>query len=509
MSASMSGRAVTALRFRRDAALRSLAARGDAAAFAAVYERHHQALYRYCRSILHNDEDARDALQSAMTRAFAALRTETRDFELRPWLFRIAHNEAISLLRRRRDTQDLEAIEHAGADTLDRDVAQREELATLRADLDQLSEQQRAALVLRELNGLGHDEIAEVLGVTSTAVKAAVFDARSALHEFREGRAMECEAVRRVLSDRDGRALRGRKLRAHLRACRGCQDFLVGLERRPATLAALAPPLPAAASVALLAHLLPAGAAGSAATGSAAAGTAGSAVASGGIAGAAASTAASSGVAGTLAAKLAVTALVAAGAAGGAVAVTHHASGRHSAPPATAPAAAPNSAPGPAGLPTAPSARNGNARAVSEHPAAARHGRPIGAGHAPSKSHRSPPAAQNAMHRHEPRPAHEQRSQPRSRGHGTASRQPPAAHRRVHLPHRSTAQAHSRPATHPTPAQNATHRGAGGSRPTQSAPAPSAGSAPLSPPGKPVGPAGPSHPAAPGGHGHRDGSPSS
>src|ERR687886_2124128 len=94
-------------RLRREAPLRSRAARGDPAAFAAVYERHHQALYRYCRSILHNDEDARDALQSAMTRAFAALRTETRDFELRPWLFRIAHNEAISLLRRRRETQDV------------------------------------------------------------------------------------------------------------------------------------------------------------------------------------------------------------------------------------------------------------------------------------------------------------------------------------------------------------------------------------------------------------------
>ena len=80
-------------------------ARGDDAALAAMYERHHQALYRYCRSILHDDEDARDALQSTMAKALAALRDEERDFELRPWLFRIAHNEAISRLRQRRESR--------------------------------------------------------------------------------------------------------------------------------------------------------------------------------------------------------------------------------------------------------------------------------------------------------------------------------------------------------------------------------------------------------------------
>src|SRR3954451_22824967 len=95
-------------RLRREAPLRSRAARGDAGAFTAVYERHHQALYRYCRSILRHEEDAQDALQSTMARAFAALEREERDFELRPWLFRIAHNEAISILRRRRETDELD-----------------------------------------------------------------------------------------------------------------------------------------------------------------------------------------------------------------------------------------------------------------------------------------------------------------------------------------------------------------------------------------------------------------
>jgi DNA-directed RNA polymerase specialized sigma24 family protein len=99
-----------ALRLRHLPVLRAQAARRDPAALAAMYERHHQALYRYCRSILHDEEDARDALQSTMAKALAALRNEERNFELRPWLFRIAHNEAISRLRQRRATVDLDAV---------------------------------------------------------------------------------------------------------------------------------------------------------------------------------------------------------------------------------------------------------------------------------------------------------------------------------------------------------------------------------------------------------------
>src|ERR1700733_13609857 len=84
-----------------DERLARLVADGDERAFAALYERYHQPLYRYCRSIVRNDADAQDALQAALANAFAALRAGRRDAPLRPWLFRIAHNEAISLLRRR------------------------------------------------------------------------------------------------------------------------------------------------------------------------------------------------------------------------------------------------------------------------------------------------------------------------------------------------------------------------------------------------------------------------
>src|SRR3954466_11401705 len=143
-----------------------------------------------------------------MARAFAALQNEQRDFELRPWLFRIAHNEAISILRRRRDTAELD--ESPGPDDVADRVQERADVRTLRADLADLPERQRAALVLRELNGLSHAEIGQVLDLSISGVKQALFDARTALSDSREGRALACAAVRRTLSDGDGRVLRRR-----------------------------------------------------------------------------------------------------------------------------------------------------------------------------------------------------------------------------------------------------------------------------------------------------------
>jgi RNA polymerase sigma factor (sigma-70 family) len=225
--------------------VRAQAARHDADAFAAVYEQHHRALYRYCRSLLGNAEDARDALQSTMAKALAALRDEERDFDLRPWLFRIAHNEAVSRLRARRETVDLDAAGAVGADSLPQAIEDRERLALLRADLLDLPERQRAALVLRELCGLGHEEIAAVLDTNARAVKQTIFEARAALHQCAEGRAMVCAEVQRALSDGDGRVLRSRRLRAHVRSCRACRRFKAELVQRPRDLAALVPALPA------------------------------------------------------------------------------------------------------------------------------------------------------------------------------------------------------------------------------------------------------------------------
>src|SRR5579863_4988910 len=184
-------------RLSSDERLARMASRGSGRAFAVLYERHHQALFRYCRSIVREPEDARDALQSAMMRAFAALRAGERDVAVRPWLFRIAHNESVSILRRRRANGGTVSDEQPGGFDVERVAEQRGRLALLVADLQALAERQRAALVMRELSGLSIAEISAALSCSPGAAKQALFEARTALHEMSKGRAMGCEAIRR------------------------------------------------------------------------------------------------------------------------------------------------------------------------------------------------------------------------------------------------------------------------------------------------------------------------
>ncbi len=265
-SAALPNRAVSSRRTRAllrargsDERLARLVSRGDEDAFAELYARHHQALYRYCRSILRDGNEAQDALQSAMTRAFAALRAGERDLAVRPWLFRIAHNEAISLLRKRRP-QDVEVGEAAlaapQASMPEQALQQRERIAALLQDLGTLAERQRAALLMRELSGLSIEEIGAALSISAGAAKQTLFEARSALRELAEGRAVDCESIRAIIDERDGRILRRRLVRSHLRSCASCREFEQAIAARSTDLHALAPPLPAAAASVLLARLL-------------------------------------------------------------------------------------------------------------------------------------------------------------------------------------------------------------------------------------------------------------
>ena len=150
----------------------------------------------------------------------------------------------------------------------------RERLRRLLADLSALAERQRSALVMHELGGLSHREIALALDCSEGATKQLVYEARAALAGLAAGRDLSCEAVRREISARDGRRLRSRSMRSHLRYCSGCTDFRLAIDSRGAALRLL-PPLPIAVSGGLLASLLPGG--GSAAGGAAAVGAGGGA----------------------------------------------------------------------------------------------------------------------------------------------------------------------------------------------------------------------------------------
>ena len=235
-----------------DEALAGRAAAGSHAAFGALFERYHGPLLGYCRSILLDDEDAQDATQSALESALRALPRRQPGRPLRPWLYRIAHNAAIDVVRRRRPQHPLSERDEPTVPGPEFDAEQRLRLSELVDDLRALPERQRGALVMRELGGLGYDEIALALDVSPQAARRAVFDARTALHAAVDGRATECTSVRHCISDGDRRSARARRIRAHLRSCDDCASFQRAIGARSADLHLLAPWLPGAAIAGML-----------------------------------------------------------------------------------------------------------------------------------------------------------------------------------------------------------------------------------------------------------------
>jgi RNA polymerase sigma factor (sigma-70 family) len=255
-------------RWLSDERLTRRACGGDERAFAAIFRRYHQPLYRFCLAIIGNPEDAQDALQNTMVKVMRALPGEERKIELKPWLYRIAHNEAIDLLRRRRETRQLDADLAAPGYGLAEDAATRERLRRLLTDLGELPERQRETLVMRELAGLEFEEIGAALGTSDAVARQTLYEARQSLRQMEEGREMSCDAVTRALSDGDGRVTRRRDVRAHLRSCADCRAFRDEINGRQRDLAAISP-LPAAAVVGMLQGLL--GGSGAASSGGVAA----------------------------------------------------------------------------------------------------------------------------------------------------------------------------------------------------------------------------------------------
>jgi RNA polymerase sigma factor (sigma-70 family) len=258
-----------ALRLLSDERLAHLAAEGDRAAFAVIFDRYHQRLFSYCASILRNRDDAADALQSTMLRAMRALEGEGREIAVRPWLYRIAHNEAITLLRRP-TAEPGSGAEVVTIDDVEGAAAVRAHLRTVLADIRELPDRQRSALVMRELAGLSYGEIGAALETSEAGAKQAVYDARQALHQLAKGRESDCDTIRRKLSDGDRRVFRGRAVRAHLTACTDCRTWQAELAARESSWAAFAPTMPAAAAAGALQSALGGGAGAAAAGGMAA-----------------------------------------------------------------------------------------------------------------------------------------------------------------------------------------------------------------------------------------------
>jgi RNA polymerase sigma factor (sigma-70 family) len=225
---------------------------GDDRAFEAIYDRHHRALLSFCRHMLGSREEAEDALQHTFAAAYRSLRSSDSVIQLKAWLYAIARNQCLSILRARREQLQLEDYSPA-TEGLAAEVERRGELRELLADLQRLPDDQRAALVLSELEAHSHEEIAVILGVRKDKVKALVFQARESLATSRQARDTSCREIQEQLSVLRGGALRRGPLRRHLQACTACQAFRAEVARQRAAMAVV---LPVAPSLALKSAVL-------------------------------------------------------------------------------------------------------------------------------------------------------------------------------------------------------------------------------------------------------------
>src|SRR6476619_916826 len=147
---------------------------------------------------------------------------DQRPLNVRPWLYRIARNRSLNHLRRVQaigvDSMDVHFAE-GGQTTADK-VHRREDFRLLLVDVQQLPESQRTALLLREIDALSYDQIAEAMDTTVPSVKSLLVRARVGLAEAAEARLLTCDEVRLELGEvAEGIAKSSAPVRRHLKGC--------------------------------------------------------------------------------------------------------------------------------------------------------------------------------------------------------------------------------------------------------------------------------------------------
>jgi RNA polymerase sigma factor (sigma-70 family) len=262
-------------------------------------------------------------LQEVFAASFNAICADDRPINARPWLYRIARNRCLNHLRRPQPAgQDsMDVFERDGGTTTADTVHKREEFRHIVADVQDLPETQRTALLLREIDALSYEQIAEAMDTTVPSVKSLLVRARVALAEAAEARLLTCSEVRLELGQvAEGIARSSAPVRRHLKNCDRCRTFKGELRKTSRALAALYPIGPLLFMKKLWVAKLGAGAGATAAASSgggaaAGAGVAGAtAAAAGGITAGGAVSAGISTVASKAAAGMAAAALVTAGA---------------------------------------------------------------------------------------------------------------------------------------------------------------------------------------------------
>src|SRR5215204_4699304 len=232
------------LRLQSDERLIALTRRGHHGAFEALVQRYQPRLLAFCRHMLGSQEDAEDVLQEVFTAAFNAIRADDRPINARPWLYRIARNRSLNHLRRPQPAgQDsMDVFERDGGATTADTVHKREEFRQIVVDVHELPETQRTALLLREIDALSYEQIAEAMDTTVPSVKSLLVRARVALAEAAESRLLTCDEVRLELGQvAEGLAKTTAPVRRHLKTCERCRTFRGELRKANRALAAVYP----------------------------------------------------------------------------------------------------------------------------------------------------------------------------------------------------------------------------------------------------------------------------
>jgi RNA polymerase sigma factor (sigma-70 family) len=272
------------LRLRSDEQLVALFREGHDEAFRVIHDRYRTRLFAYTRQMLPGSRpDAEDALQDIFVRAYSGLRANDRQLSLRAWLYRVAHNRCVDELRKPPPPAP-EVLGRLRAPSHDptAEAEQRESLRRLIADVRRLPEQQRSALLMRELGGVAYCEVAAALGVSVPAVKSLLVRARVGLAQALEARDTACTVIREELAGAHDRGVRPSGIaRRHMHDCAACREFrgqIRGVSRQFAALVPIGP-------LGVIANVLGiGGGAGTAAAGTGAAAAGGAAGTGGAIA---------------------------------------------------------------------------------------------------------------------------------------------------------------------------------------------------------------------------------
>jgi RNA polymerase sigma factor (sigma-70 family) len=284
------------LKLQGDEHLIAMARGGNPGAFEAIVDRYQGRLLGFCRQMLGSTEDAEDVLQEVFVNAYRAMLADEREINLRPWLYRIARNRCLNHLRKpTADAQEsMDMVPTVEAASTAEKVHNREEFRQLLTDVSKLPETQRSALLLREMDAMSYEEIAQAMETSVPSVKSLLVRARISLAEASQARQLTCGEVRIDLAEAaEGLRKLSGPVRRHVRDCEECGDFRSQLRSNDKVLAALVPVGPLIALKGFIASKLGLGGAGTGgaatatgagATGAGAVGSVGAALSSSGAA---------------------------------------------------------------------------------------------------------------------------------------------------------------------------------------------------------------------------------